>query len=195
MPDTTVRSKVRFGICNARYAVMKADGTYEDPVAMPGAESVDVSTSGGNNSSIYADNEPFYNSSSSGSVEISVQMARFPRSFLTDVCGQTEEADGAISQSPEDTGKEFAFMFELSGDQGGYRVCYFRCTATVPVSSASTNTDSVSEAPETSTFTAVGAKMPDGKTRTCTRCETGDDAYADFLTKVPFATAASAGSE
>ena len=36
-------SKVRFGLAKAYYAVIKTDGTYDTPAALPGAVSLDLS--------------------------------------------------------------------------------------------------------------------------------------------------------
>ena len=43
-------SKVRFGLSAAYYAVLKDDGTYDTPVRMVGAQSIDVSNSGSDRS-------------------------------------------------------------------------------------------------------------------------------------------------
>ena len=185
-------SKVRFGLRAAYYAVMKADGTYETPVRMVGAQSIDISNSGSDSDSLYGDDIVLYtaNNGSSGKT-IEVQFSKIGRDFLKDVCGMTvDEATGVVSESPDDTGRSFAFGFETTGDAGGMRTWVFENTATVPVHSPGTNTDSLTEDPDSSTFTAKPHECGDGKRRLSCFCEAADQAYSTFVAKVPFQTAA-----
>ena len=47
--------KVRFGLSNCKYAIYdEAQGTYGDPVAMPGAVSLSLTREGGDSSDYYA---------------------------------------------------------------------------------------------------------------------------------------------
>ena len=117
-------------------------------------------------------------------------MAKFPQSFLTEVLGQEiDETTGGVIEGPGDVAKNFALMFQLEGDAGGKRVCWYHCSATVPTFTAATSTDTITEASETSTVTASPVNIG-GKLRTQISMESGDAGYANFFTKVPLSTEA-----
>lgn len=187
-------NKVRFGMRRAFYAVMKDDGTYEDPVEMMGPESCDTSASGSNADSIYAGDSAYYtkNGGASG-YELSVQFAKLGTDFLCDVCGMVKNDDGSVDEDPDGAAKRFAFGYETTGDLGGQRIWFFECTSTTPTHNAATNTDSINEDPDTATFTAVPHTFPDGSRRVTRRCEVGDAAYTDFFKSVPGASATAPG--
>lgn len=182
-----VDSKVRFGLKQAYYAAIKDDGTFDTPVRMVGAQSVNVSNAGGDAQSIYGDDQALYtHSQGSSGKTLEVQFAKMGRDFLKEVCGMVvDETTGIVSESPDDKGKAFAFGYETTGDQGGIRVWVFENTATVPVYNAGTNNDSITEDPDTSTFTAVPHMCGDNKQRVSCFCEAGDSAFADFFKAVP----------
>lgn len=181
-------NKIQYGISNVYYAVETAEGQYSTPVHMPGGENLAITNSGGDQNIIYADNQNYWSRSSSSGKQGDLQMAKFPESFLTDVLGQEkDETTGGIIEGPGDTAKNFAFMFQLEGDQGGKRVCWYHCSATVPVYTAATATDTITEASETSTITASPTTIS-GKLRTQISMETGDTGYNTFFSKVPLST-------
>lgn len=185
-------SKVRFGLSAAYYAVLKDGGTYDTPVRMVGAQSIDVSNSGSDSDSLYGDDIVMYtaNNGSSGKT-LEVQFSKIGRDFLKNVCGMTEDPEtGIVSESPDDTGRSFAFGFQTTGDAGGMRTWVLENTATVPVHSPGTNTDSLTEDPDSATFTSKPHECADGKRRLSCFCETGDAGYANFFAKVPFQVAA-----
>lgn len=184
-------SKVQFGLSDVYYAIRNDNGSYKTPVHMLGAEQLSISSNNGNGSTIWADNINFWDSSATGSISGDLQMAKFPKSFYTDVLGQSVETGGAISAGPTDTAAHFALLFQLTTDLGGKRYCWYDCTATAPTFTASTNTDSISEDSETSTITANSATTAIG-IKTSIHCETGDTDYATWFNAVPYALTPSA---
>lgn len=191
MPNPTTANKIQYGISNVYYAVKTGDGTYDTPVHMPGGENLAISNSGGDANIIYADNVNYWSKAAATGKSGDLQMAKFPKSFYIDILGQTEETEGGISEGPSDVSKEFALMFQLEGDAGGRRVCWFDCTATVPTFTAATATDSITEASESSTITAKPTTI-NGKLKTQYSCEAGEANYEKFFSKVPLTTAAGA---
>jgi phi13 family phage major tail protein len=187
MPATG--GKIQYGISNVYYAVMNDDGTYGKPVHMPGADNLAISNTGGDNNIIYKDNKNYWSRSSSSGKQGDLVMAKFPKSFHTDVLGQTEEEGGGFSEGPSDVAKNFALLFQLESDQGGRRVVWFNCTATTPVFTAATATDSITEATESSTITATAATI-NGAEKTQYSCETGDANYDTFFDAVPLTAGA-----
>lgn len=194
--DTNGAGKVRFGTKSAYYAVRNEDGTYGAVKRMNGVESVDLSNGTGDRQVIYADDTEYFARNGSGTMEIQVQFARFDRDFQTEVLGhKIDETTGGIVVSEDDVAKDFAFFFETTGDLGFYRTCYFSCQSSAPGFSASTNTDSISEAPETATFTAKSVPMGDGKEHISLSVEPGDTGYDDFFKAVPMTATSNPVSE
>lgn len=179
-------NKVQFGISNCHYAVRDAQGNWGTPVHMPGAESFSISNDGSDDI-IYADNIKYWKRSSAAGKSGDLQMAKFPKEFLVNVLGQTEEEGGGVSEGPADVGKEFALLWQIEGDAGGRRVCWFNCTATSPTRTDATNTDSVTEGNETSTITATPVEI-NGVMKVQYSCESGEDNYANFFQAVPLTT-------
>lgn len=181
-------SKLQFGISNAYYAIRKPNGTYEAPVRMEGAQNLTISNSGSDSNVVYADNMNFWSKSTKAGRSGDLQLTKFPESFYTDVLGQEKDsATGMLYESPNDTAKEFALLFQLETDLGGKRVVWYRCTATTPTYTAATVTESITEASESSTITAAAATFGTGEnavTKTQGVCETGDAAYNTFFNAV-----------
>lgn len=185
--STATPSKVRFGISKLYFAVQNSDGTYEKPWANPGAESVDLSSGSGDKQIISADNKIYYSKASAGSKQLEVTVARFVRDFYIKILGQSIDiTTGGLVESPDDIGKTFCCMYEVSGDQGGYRSAFLGCTSSVPTYSAATNTESsISEAAEKATFSASAVTCADGKEHTVITLEPGDKGYDTFFDAVP----------
>ncbi|MCI6843806.1 MAG: hypothetical protein MR874_03480 [Coriobacteriaceae bacterium] len=184
----TASSRVRFGLRRMFFSV-PTDGKYEVPWQNPGAESVAISNGSSSSSSIAADDNPnFYVSSGAGGKEMTVQASRFVRDFYTKILGQAKDtATGALVEGPTDAARNFAFGFETTGDQGGYRVWALNNSATVPTFTAGTNTSSgVTEDSESSTFSTSAIKCSDGVERTMVTFEPGDTGYEKAFETVPF---------
>lgn len=188
----TKESKVRIGLHRAFWAPRLEDGKYGAVKEFQWPEECSISNGSGKSDTIYAGDAPRYSRSGSGSKELSVQMTKFDRDFLTACCGQVleEATTGGISDTGEGGGKEFAFGYETTGDQGSIRTWFYVCTATAPTHAAKTNGESMNEDAESSTFTAVRGKCTgDGKERLSTTFEPGDAGYETAFDKVPFQSA------
>ena len=181
-------NKVLFGISNVHYAVMDDQGAWGTPVHVEGAENFAIQTGGGNNDTIYADNIAYWTRAGSGNKSGTLQMAKFPDSWFVDILGQTkDQTTGALLESPTDVAKNFAFMFEVSGDAGGMRVCWYKCSSTIPTYTAATNTDSITEANQSVDISATPTKVGD-LTLTQAACESGSAGYDTWFDAGPLAT-------
>lgn len=185
-------SKVRIGLHRAFWAPRQDDGKYGAVKEFSWPEECSVSNGSGKSDTIYAGDAPRYSHSGSGSKELSVQMTKFDRDFLSTCCGQVleEATTGGITDPGDGGSKEFAFGYETTGDQGSIRTWFYACTATPPTHAAKTNGESFNEDSESSTFTAVRAKCgKDGKERLSTTFEPGDAGYDAAFDAVPFQAA------
>lgn len=157
-------NKVHFGLKNAYYAVLTETTdpqtgvittTYGDWKKWPGAVSIGLS----NNASqedFYADDGVYYVASSASSYEGDFESASVPNSFKKDIFGDIEDANGAIIEVKSAVTKYFAFGFETSGDVGGQRTVFYKCSASRPEASSATIEDGTEVQTQTVTIKAIG---------------------------------------
>lgn len=157
-------NKVHFGLKNAYYFPMyevtnpltgEVSVSYGAPKKWAGAVSIGLS----NNASqedFYADDGVYYVSSSVSSYEGDYESASVPRSFKKDIYGYLEDANGALIEVNNPITKYFAFAFETSGDIGGQRTIFYKCSASQPEESSATTEDGTEIQTQTVTIKAIG---------------------------------------
>lgn len=181
MPGT--EDKVKFGIRNAHYAVATAPGVYGDVKACPGMRSVNL-TPKGETSSYYADDMIYYQSSANQGYDMEMEITRLMDEFKQDVLGyEKEEETNLLVEKRDAKFKEFAFGFEIEGDQQG-RLCWiYNITASRPETSAETTEEEIT--PQTDTVTCVAAGLPDsGVVQIVTTAETPETVRSKWFEKV-----------
>lgn len=179
-------NKAQWGICQVHIARKYSDG-YGVPHHMIGGESLTLSNSDNTGNVISADNGELYNGNGAANKTADLQMSRYDEWFKTEILGLIEE-QGGLTES-DGANHEFALMWEVDGDQGGDRYCWFSCSSTTPTMTfATTNADgTITEASETATVTAKRVEMADGTRRLSHVKHKGAVGYANFFSKVPFA--------
>lgn len=157
-------NKVHFGLKNAYYFPMtevtnpvtgEVTTSYGAPVKWPGAVSIGLS----NNASqedFYADDGVYYVTSSASSYEGDYESASVPRQFKKDIYGWLEDANGALIETKDSQTRYFGFAFETSGDVGGQRTIFYKCSATIPEASSATLEDGTEVQTQTVTIKAIG---------------------------------------
>lgn len=157
-------NKVHFGLKNAYYFPMtevtnpatgEVSVVYGAPKKWAGAVSIGLS----NNASqedFYADDGVYYVTSSASSYEGDFESASVPRSFKKDIYGWLEDSNGALIETKNAQTKYFAFAFETSGDIGGQRTIFYKCSATIPEASSATLEDGTEVQTQTVTIKAIG---------------------------------------
>lgn len=157
-------NKVHFGLKNAYYFPMtevtnpvtgEVSVSYGAPVKWAGAVSIGLS----NNASqedFYADDGVFYVTSSASSYEGDFESASVPRQFKKDIYGWLEDSNGALIETKNPQTKYFAFAYETSGDVGGQRTIFYKCSATIPEASSATTEDGTEVQTQTVTIKAIG---------------------------------------
>lgn len=142
-------NKVKFGLSNVHIAkITEEDGeiTYGTPFAMPGARALTADPEG-ETTPFYADNVKYYIATSNQGYTGELEVAMLIKEFFTQILGQTEDTNGALFESADDTTARFALMGEIDGDVKKRRFVYFDCTATRPGSEM--NTIEESKEPQT----------------------------------------------
>ena len=143
-------NKVKFGLSNCVMAPIKSDGTYDDPIAVNGAVSLSLEPQGDTND-FYADNHIYYSSTANQGYEGDLEIAMIPDAIRTGIMGETVDTNGAYLESSTDTFKNFAFGFQIEGDEKARRFWYYNCSLTRPTNAGSTIEES--KEPQTDTLT------------------------------------------
>lgn len=156
-------NKVKFGLKNAVIFPLTettnpqtgaVTTTYGAPIAWPGSVSLDLS----NNASqedFYADDGVYYVTSSASSYEGDFESAKVPRAFKKAIYGDVEDSNGALIEVKNATTKYFALAIETSGDIGGQRTVFYKCSASRPSFSSATLEDGTEVQTETVTIKAI----------------------------------------
>ena len=145
-------NKVKFGLKNVHYAkaTIANDNTYSyaTPVAIPGAVNMSLSASG-EDLDFHADDVIYFSDSDNQGYEGDLELALLPKSFLKDILGYTEDANGALFENANDKISPFALGFEVQGDEKGRRTWLYNCVAKRPNNDASTKENSKTPKTET----------------------------------------------
>lgn len=128
-------NKVQFGLKNVYYAVLtesaSAAPSFGTPKAIPGAVTLTLSHESAD-TNFYADNVPYFRTSSNNGYSGSLEMARFTEDMFEDIWGLATTSSGVLSESNKDTQKPFALMFQIDGDSSNDLYVFYRCFASRP---------------------------------------------------------------
>ena len=179
-------NKVKYGLKNAHYAVLSISDegvvSWGTPVAIPGSVSLSLDAQG-DPSTFYADDVAYFVTAANDGYSGSLEVARIPDSFRTDVLMETEDTTAKVLV--ENVGanpKSFALLFEFDGDQKATRHVLYNCTATRPRIAGNTTTHTKEPTTETMTITAVVLK--NGNIKAKTTASTTDTVYNGWYNAV-----------
>lgn len=151
-------NKIKYGLSNVYYAVATDDGTgaltYATPVAIPGAVNLTMDPQGDTNP-FYADNIIYFTSTANNGYQGTLEVALLPETFRTGVLGEVADTNGVVIERSNQTAKEFALLFEFQGDKEATKHAFFRCTASRPSATGSTQEASITPQTETLNITAM----------------------------------------
>lgn len=174
--------KVKFNIHNVHYALLKEGGSYDTPVAIPGAVSFSLEPAGDVNP-FYADGVLYYNAVANNGYTGDLEMAMFPPDFLKAVYGLTEGTTSKVlTENAKVEPKTFALLFEEDGDAAGTKYVLYSCTATRPTRDFATNTSS--KEPSTSKISVTAAPLDDGRVLAMTQADTPADTLKNWYKSV-----------
>lgn len=143
-------NKVKFGLCNVVMAPIKSDGTYDTPIAVAGAVNLSLAPQGDTND-FYADNIIYFSSTANQGYEGDLEIALIPDEIRTAIMGEHKDTNDVYIETAEDKMKNFAFGFQIEGDQKARRYWYYNCSLTRPNTEGSTI--EASKEPKTDTLT------------------------------------------
>ncbi len=174
-------NKVKFNVKNVHYAKKTAEGTYDTPVAIPGAVSLTLEQQG-ELTPFWADGVKYYVAASNGGYEGDLEVALIPDEFRKDILGEAADTNNVLFENANTQSQEFALGFQVDGDKGPILFWFYNCTATRPSVSASTTQDT--KEPSTDTMTISAAAASDGTVRAKTTAETTEDIISGWFTEV-----------
>lgn len=188
-------NKVHFGIKNVYYALVTettttagTSTTYGTPVAMPGAVSIDLSANQ-ETTEFYADDGVYYITQNDATYEGDLTIADIPDQFKKDVFGDKEDSNNVLVETTGNPVRYFALMFETTGDAGGHRTLFYKCSATRPNASGQTKEETTEVQPRTLSIKAIpraDLNTIGGETKRLTQANVkeGASAYANFFQAV-----------
>ena len=186
-------NKIKYGIKNLYYAKATDDGngvlTYTTPVALKGAVSISLDASGDTNT-FYADNIAYFTTSANNGYQGDLEVALLPDAFRQNILGETLDAKGMYTEHSGDASSEFALLFQFEGDDNATRHCLYRCVASRPQVSGSTQEESIEPQTETLTITAM-PRISDSLVKArCPYSSGTSSTYATWFTAVTEPTTA-----
>ena len=179
-------NKVKYGLSNVHIAKITENNgviTYGVPFSVPGARSLTTDPEG-ETTVFYADNLKYYIATSNQGYTGELEVAMLVKDFLTQILGQTEDSNGALFESADDTIARFALMGEIDGDIKKRRFVYYDCTATRP--GAEMNTIEESKEPQTDKVSiSISPRYTDRVIKAVIEPnETNQSVYNTFFTQV-----------
>ncbi|MDY5502442.1 MAG: terminase large subunit [Gemmiger sp.] len=124
-----------------------------------------------------------YNAVANNGYSGDLEMAMFPKDFLTAVFGMTEGTTSKVlTENSKTEPKSFALLFEEDGDTTGTKYVLYNCTATRPTRDFKTNEDS--KEPSTSKISVTAAPLSDGRVLAMTQDDTPTETVNKWYTKV-----------
>lgn len=186
-------NKVNFGLRNIHYALITYTNgvpSWGTPKAWKGAVNLTLAKET-SSSDFYADDTKYFHISANNGYTGSIEMALVLDDVLQDLFGFTLSSTGKmIVEDATKKPAEFALMFEVQGDEGPKRVCFYRCTADRPDVNAATKADSVEVQTQTCDLVVMPVIDPtanspiDGITKYATTANTPTATFNDFFNAV-----------
>lgn len=179
-------NKIKYGLKNVHYAVATDDGTgkltYAAPVPIPGAVNMSMDAQG-DSSPFYADNIVYWQGTANNGYSGTLELAKIPDSFRTDVLGEDADDNGVTFELSDAPTVEFALLFQFEGDANAVRHCFYRCTCSRAAVNGATVEASITPQTETLNITAM-ARIDDNIVKS--RCDgaTAATQYASWFTQV-----------
>lgn len=183
MADT---NKVKFGLKNVYYAKITESGgiiTYGTPKAIKGAVNLSLDASG-EETNFFADDFKYYNVNNNTGYSGTLEVARIPDSFYTDIFGYVADDNGVVFEDAEVEPSKFALLFEFSGDANNTRYALYYCSCSRPATSSQTLTESKEPVTETMNLTVSPLPLDGGMRIVKGKAVEGDAQYATWFSAV-----------
>lgn len=152
-------NKVKFGLKNVHYSAITEAGsviTYATPVEIPGAVNLSLSPAG-ETTTFYADDVPYFITNSNAGYIGTLELALIPDKFKKEILGYKEDDNGVLFEDSQAIAKDFALLFEFTGDSNAVRHIMYKVNAARPNVEGSTTGNAREVKTETLNITATPA--------------------------------------
>lgn len=179
-------NKVNFGLKNVHYATFTVtDGviTYGKPTPIPGSVELTLEPRG-DMTEFYADNVLYYSATNNQGYDGKLTIANIPEQFAIDALGEEKDTvDMVLTERATTKGKQFALLFEFSGDVKATRYVLYSCTASRATVGSTTKADK--SEPNTNELKFVATpRVNDSAVKTKTTTTTPNTIYDSWYTNV-----------
>ena len=180
-------NKVKFGLSNVHIApITEVSGdsiTYGTPFALKGAVNLTLDPAG-ESADFYGDNTKYFSEYANQGYTGSLEIALITDEFRTKILGESIDSNGALTESTNDTIKDFALGFQVDGDKTNRRFWFYNVSAQRP--STAGQTTEASKQPKTDTLNITAtARITDNKVRTfLEKTDDNTTAYNNFFDAV-----------
>ena len=130
-------NKVKFGLSNVHVAFLN-DGTYETPIAVPGAVHLTTDPDNGDYT-FWADNKKYFVYKKKNGYTGSLEAALIPEAVRARMLGDYIDANGNYVEDADGKAESFALMAQMEGDEKARRVVWYETIASTPGSDDSTS--------------------------------------------------------
>ena len=187
--------KVKFNIKNAHYALLTRNAetgaiSYGTPVAVPGSVSLSLDIDG-DQEIFWADGIKYYIDNTNRGYTGDWELAYITEAMRKDILQELQDSTGAMFEVQENGEPvEFAFGFQIDGNENSTRFWFYDCTAARPNMEASTTEGSNTPQTDTLTLTATGETVKTGDTKHYVRARldsdntAGAESYKDWFEAV-----------
>lgn len=180
-------NKIVYGLKNVHYAAIteysqEGHPTYALPKPIKGGVKLSLNPLG-DETVIYADDCEYLSFEDNLGYEGEIEIQKMPDDFETDCLGVTE-IDGVRIEKIGQQGKDFALMFEFTGDKRNKRHTLYCCKAKRPKVESSTKADKISPSTTTLSFKAK-PRISDGLVKSsCENTIENASKYANWYSSV-----------
>lgn len=153
---------------------------------MPGSVALSLEAQG-ELTPFYADGIKYYVSASNGGYEGDWELALVTDEFREKILNEIVDANKVMLEKGDSKVNNFAFGFEIDGDQRGTRFWFYFCTATRPTTESETTEDTIEPTTDTLTVSAAAVDLKgDGNmyVRAKTTADVKDGLYNSWFDKV-----------
>lgn len=163
--------------------------SWGTPQAIEGAVNFSTTPEGGE-TEFYADNGKFFVHTKNNGYTGDLEMAKFPDEVLVDMLGLTVDSNGMLIETADATGKKFALMGQVQGDEKNRRFVYYNCKASRSDEEHATSEDSVTPNTETASLDILPVEATvNGETKDIVKgvielSDTNQSAYDAFFDAV-----------
>jgi phi13 family phage major tail protein len=133
--------KVRYGIENVYYALIKSTGEFDTPKPLKGAVSLTLDAEGDSNK-FYADDTAYAVFETNAGYTGTLTIASLEDDARADLLKEVKDANGGVYEQSDAKPAAFALLYKIKGNVCDQNFAFYNSTLTRPSLNANTTSDS-----------------------------------------------------